>query len=53
MKNNRPQHPEQLLHLFHNVLGQPPQPRGDRDGGAPPPGESQYLSERFTIKNKH
>ncbi len=33
MKNNKPQHPEQLLHLFHHVLGQPPQPRGDRDGG--------------------
>lgn len=33
MKNNRPQHPEQLLHLFHYVLRQPPQPRGDGDGG--------------------
>ena len=33
MKNNRPQHPEQLFHLFHYVLRQPPQPRGDGDGG--------------------
>jgi hypothetical protein len=33
MKNNRPQHPEQLLHLFRHVLGQPPQPRRDGYGG--------------------
>jgi hypothetical protein len=33
MKNNRSQHPEQLLHLFRHVLRQPPQPRGDGDGG--------------------
>ncbi len=53
MKNNKPKHPEQLLHLFHHVLGQPPEPRGDRDGGLQPSAEFQYLSVRFTMKNKH
>ncbi len=51
MKNNRPQHPEQLLHLFHHVLGQPPNLEETGMGGSTFSRISVRV--RFTMKNKH